>query len=151
GCLLKGDTPMKRFSTASMFAALLGLGIVTILAPSVARADAPHCDALTVKVDLDGLPGAFIYGELCVPGQGPLPETVQLLVHSTCYNLRWWAPPMPELSYPRAATAAGYATFNVDRLGTGSSYKPASEEVTIARVEEALHQVVQKLRSGAIG
>jgi pimeloyl-ACP methyl ester carboxylesterase len=121
-----------------------------LLAHGPARADAPHCQALNVPVNLDGVPGAMIYGELCVP-PGPRPETVQLLVHSTWYNLRSWDPPMPPLSYVRAAVEAKYATFNVDRFGTGRSTKPASELVTIARVEEALYQVVQGLRSGAIG
>jgi pimeloyl-ACP methyl ester carboxylesterase len=121
------------------------------LAPLAARADAPHCTAMSVPVDLGPeVPDASIYGELCVP-DGPLPDTVQLLVHSTWYNLRSWDPPEPELSYVRAAVAAKYATFNIDRFGTGRSTKPAAQLVTIARVEGSLHQVIQKLRSGAIG
>jgi pimeloyl-ACP methyl ester carboxylesterase len=110
----------------------------------------PHCQALNVPVTVAGAPGAFIHGELCLP-PGPPPAAVQLLVHSTFYNLRYWDPPQVEYSYVRSAVAAGYATFNLDRLGTGRSSKPPAHLVNIESVEDTLHQVIVKLRAGAIG
>src|SRR5262249_31272434 len=75
----------------------------------------------------------------------------QVLVHSTFYNLQSWDPPQPPNSYVRAANSAGYATFNLDRFGTGQSSKPAANLVTIDVVEDTIHQIIQGLRSGGIG
>jgi pimeloyl-ACP methyl ester carboxylesterase len=124
----------------------LGLGLAN------ARADhAPHCQAIDVPVTVAGAgPGAFIYGELCLPA-GPAPATVQLLVHTTWHNLRSWDPPQAGYSYVRTAVASGYATFNIDRLGTGRSSTPPSNLVTITSVEDTLHQVIVALRAGNIG
>ena len=119
----------------------------------MARHDGAHCESFMVPVTVESVPDAKIYGELCVPALGPPPTTVQLLVHGTTYNHNYWDwPEDPEThSHVRAALQAGYATFNVDRLGVGQSTKPASQLVTLAATVDTLHQVVTKLRSGAIG
>jgi pimeloyl-ACP methyl ester carboxylesterase len=124
---------------------------VPLLGPATpAFATAPHCISTVVPVSAPGVPDARIYGELCLP-PGPPPSTVQLLVHSTWYNLRSWDTPQSEYSYVRSALAAGYATFNLDRLGTGRSTKPAAHLVTIDAVADTINQVVLGLRSGAVG
>src|SRR5262249_55744165 len=51
-------------------------------------------------------------------------------------------------SYVRAATAAGYATLNLDRLGHGQSSRVAGDVLDLNIGAFALHQVIQKLRSG---
>jgi pimeloyl-ACP methyl ester carboxylesterase len=93
-----------------------------------------------------------IYGELCVP-RGESPETVQFLVHGTSYNHHFWDWPYQPAKYShvREALKKGYATFNIDRLGTGLSDKPDSTLVTADVMVEAFHQIVTKLRSGEIG
>jgi len=112
----------------------------------------PRCQALQVPVSLAQVPGATLYGELCVPADGT-PSAVQLLVHGATYNSYYsdW-PYRPNFySYVRKMTRAGYATFNVERLGYGRSTHPDSTLVTLQNGTEALHQVVDKLRHGEIG
>jgi pimeloyl-ACP methyl ester carboxylesterase len=91
----------------------------------MARHDGAHCESFMVPVTVESVPDAKIYGELCVPALRPPPTTVQLLVHGTTYNHNYWDwPEDPEThSHVRAALQAGYATFNVDRLGVGQSTK----------------------------
>ncbi|HEY1748995.1 MAG TPA: alpha/beta hydrolase [Xanthobacteraceae bacterium] len=114
--------------------------------------DGAECRSFMVPVTAENIPQAKIYGELCVPA-GRTPSAVQVLVHGTTYNHNYWDwPDDPEAhSHVRAALKAGYATFNVDRLGVGQSSKPASNLVTLAATVDTLHQVVAQLRAGAIG
>ena len=81
-------------------------------------------------------PDVELYGELCVP-KGRTPSAVQLLVHGTTYNHNYWDwPEDPDMhSHVRAALAAG----------------TASHLVTLAATVDTLHQVISKLRAGAIG
>src|SRR5579872_806190 len=118
----------------------------------MAKHEGADCQSFMVPVTVQGVADAAIYGELCVP-TGRTPDTVQLLVHGTTYNHNYWDwPDDPEThSHVRAALAAGYATFNIDRLGVGRSTKPASHLVTLAATVDTLHQVIAQLRSGAIG
>jgi pimeloyl-ACP methyl ester carboxylesterase len=118
----------------------------------MAKHDDADCQHFMVPVTVENVPDAKLYGELCVP-KGRTPSTVQLLVHGTTYNHNYWDwPENPDThSHVRAALAAGYATFNVDRLGVGQSTKPASHLVTLAATVDTLHQVITKLRTGAIG
>ena len=109
--------------------------------------------ALQVPVSLQQVPGATLYGELCLPASGRTPSAVQLLVHGATYNSFYsdW-PYKPDFySYVRLAVGAGYATLNIERLGYGRSTHPASNLVSLANGTEALRQVVEKLRSGQIG
>jgi pimeloyl-ACP methyl ester carboxylesterase len=118
----------------------------------MAKHDNSDCQSFMVPVTVENVADAELYGELCIP-KGQTPNTVQLLVHGTTYNHNYWDwPENPGThSHVRAALAAGYATFNVDRLGVGKSTKPASHLVTLAATVDTLHQVISKLRAGAIG
>jgi pimeloyl-ACP methyl ester carboxylesterase len=123
--------------------------------PQVAHAQAgppPVCQSVLLPVTVEGVPGARLYGELCVP-PGEWPGAVQLLVHGATYNHYYsdWPEDPSTYSYVRQAVEAGYATFDVDRVGYGRSTHPASTLVTLARSAEALHDVITQLRSGAIG
>ena len=112
----------------------------------------PRCQALQVPVSLAQVPGATLYGELCLPAEGT-PSAVQLLVHGATYN-RFYSdwPYRPDFySYVRQAVRAGYATLNIERLGYGLSTHPQSTSVTLSNATEALRQVVDKLRAGEIG
>ncbi len=123
---------------------------------AVAHWDTPPdatCAAVAVPVNLvAGTRKSYsIAGELCRPA-GAAPSTLQILVAGATYDRYYWNPPgEPEHSYVRAATAAGYATLDIDPLGTGLSSKPLSALVTVPTSAYTVHQVVQAARSGALG
>jgi len=122
--------------------------------PRVANEGARHCSPQVVPVRTAD-PGPYdqhIWGELCYRG-ADVPVTVQLLVHGASYNHLYWDSPVQnsQYSYVRAATLAGYATFNIDALGTGNSSVPPSSVLTIGAEAVALHDVVTALRSGELG
>lgn len=117
-----------------------------------ALADKPalraNCTAHAVAVD-----GGQVYGELCLPATGVAPSTVQLLLHGITYTTLYWDfPYQPETySYVRYMNDAGYATFNIDRLGYGASSHPLGATLTLDSAAKAASQIVTKLRAGAIG
>jgi pimeloyl-ACP methyl ester carboxylesterase len=126
------------------------------LAPAAVAANPadvlPQCEALQVAVSLPQVPDATLYGELCVRAD-KTPSAVQLLVHGATYNSYYsdWPYQPSVYSYVRQVTGAGYAAFNIERLGYGRSTHPNSALVSLDNGAEALHQVVQKLRNGQIG
>jgi pimeloyl-ACP methyl ester carboxylesterase len=73
---------------------------------------------------------------------------VFLLIPGGSYNRVYWDfPYRPAVySFNRAMARAGYASFAIDRLGTGASSKPLSWLVTSTTEAGAIHQVVQHLR-----
>ena len=77
---------------------------------------------------------------------------MQLLVHGATYNHLYWDFPYGDgyYSYVDAATAAGYATFDVDRIGDGNSSHPPSTDVTLTAGAVALHDAVTALRIGTV-
>jgi hypothetical protein len=87
------------------------------------------CSAYTLPVHIadPGPADQTMWGQLCYPGTAR-PKTVQLLVHGAFYNHPYWDFPVGNgyYSYVDAALAAGYATFNVDRVGAGQSSKFAN-------------------------
>lgn len=109
------------------------------------------CQDVTIPATTDS--GAVsIYGQFCQPRVGK-PTTVQLLVHGATYNHTYWDFPgfNGNYSYVKAANAAGYATLAIDRLGTGKSTRPVSQNVTFNAQISTLHQVVQALRTSVAG
>lgn len=93
-----------------------------------------------------------MHGQLCMPPGRP-PTIVQLLVHGGTYNHVYWDFPFqPErYSYQRDMARHGYATFAVDRLGTGQSTKPPSATLLASVEAESIHQIVGHLRAGRVG
>ena len=85
------------------------------------------CDQIEIPVKLskDGLRTYQLVGDLCYRGQIE-GKIIQVLVTGTGYGPSYWDSPFePErYSYVRAATAAGFATFNFARLGLGESERP---------------------------
>lgn len=137
-------------------AVLAGLIAAALWLPATAEASAPaalRCDPVTFQVGLgEGQPNAYqLKGELCARG-AVANKTVQVLVHGATYNRAYWDwPQQPALySYVRYATAAGYATLNLDRLGAGASDLPDGFALTSAANAYSLHQVIQALRTGTI-
>ncbi|MFI5936450.1 alpha/beta hydrolase [Actinoplanes sp. NPDC051494] len=133
---------------ASVLAGLLA-GI-TLVTPASAS---PHqrCTDHTVDVRLSD-PGPAVHhlwGRLCWRGTTP-PATVQLLVPGGTYDHHYWDL-SPRYSYVAAATSAGFATFSVDRVGSGTSSHPPSGIMSNHAEAVALHDVVTALRSGTLG
>ncbi|ONI85107.1 alpha/beta hydrolase [Saccharothrix sp. ALI-22-I] len=90
-----------------------------------------------------------VHGSLCTPAAGA--ATVQVLIPGATYNSSYWDFPDGKHSFRAAQNAAGFATFAVDRLGTGGSSRPPAVTLTAFVQADAMHQVVQGLRSGAYG
>jgi len=93
-----------------------------------------------------------VVGWLCAKGSFAN-KTVQVLLSGATYGHVYWDfPYQPQrYSYVRALTNAGYATFNMDRLGIGISDHPHSDEVTLFSNAFVTHQIIQALRAGEIG
>lgn len=136
----------------SLMAALCALAS----APVAARA-APlsvlTCSAHTLQVAIadPGPADETMRGQLCYRGPRE-PGTVQVLVPGATYNHLYWDFPYRDgyYSYVDAATAAGYATFDVDPIGQGNSSHPPSEDVTLTAEAVALHDAITALRSGTV-
>jgi pimeloyl-ACP methyl ester carboxylesterase len=93
-----------------------------------------------------------VAGALCWRGH-LAGRSVLVLVHGITHShLNWDLRYQPErYSYVDAFTRAGYATFNVDRIGTGTSDRAPAAEVTLESNAFVLHQIVAGLRSGTVG
>jgi pimeloyl-ACP methyl ester carboxylesterase len=138
-----------NFITRSVGLSLTTLGVLasTVLptqADTEPSSDTASCTVVRVPVTVPDLGSTSLRGELCTPF-GQTPATVQLLVHGGTYTARYWDAHVP------AALRAGYATFAVDRLGSGGSTRPPSAAVNLRTGAEALHDVVTALRQGTIG
>jgi pimeloyl-ACP methyl ester carboxylesterase len=113
----------------------------------------PTCSVHTLDVRIadPGPANQTMWGQLCYSGPHE-PDTVQVLVHGVTYNHLYWDFPYGNgyYSYVDAATAAGYATFNVDRIGAGNSSHPPSAELDLNAGAVSLHDAVTALRSGTV-
>lgn len=145
---------LTRILHAATAAGLL-VGLLTT-DPSAAGASEPptHCQDVTTPVSIaEGQPARYqIWGQLCIPEHRPA-AAVQVLVHGLNYSHVYWDFPFQpdRYSYVRWANRAGYATFNLDRIGVGRSSHPASSEVTLESNAYTIHQVVAALRGATIG
>jgi pimeloyl-ACP methyl ester carboxylesterase len=128
------------------FAAITILLVAATLATPASAQAAPTCRPVDVPVTTTTVNGT-IHGTLCAPA-GQKPSTVMVLVPGATYNSTYWDfPYQPETySYSRAMVAAGYATFAIDRLGTGMSTHPAGALITAIVQAEAVHDVIQSVR-----
>ena len=138
---------------------LLNAGIIAATALAfgatpAAATDEVTCEEHTVNVALTPSAAASytISGTLCSPGKTKN-KTVQLLVHGILVDRDFWDfQYKPErYSYQEDALDAGYATFNVDRIGSGASSRPPADQVTLDVNAYVLHQVTVALRAGALG
>ena len=130
---------------------------VSIAAPAAARSTSsshPECTVHVLNVRLaDPGPAAYqLWGTLCLR-HGSAPRTVQVLQPGGTYNHTYWDSTYHNgiYSYVNAATRAGYATFDFDRIGTGNSTIPPYTVMSLEGEAVALHDVVTALRSGAVG
>jgi pimeloyl-ACP methyl ester carboxylesterase len=89
-----------------------------------------------------------VAGDLYLPTGAS--STVQVLLPGLTYDRRYWTLPGP-YNYAEHMCRAGYAVLALDRIGTGDSSRPPSEQVNTDNHAHVLHQIVQALRSGRIG
>lgn len=142
----------KLFPLVLLFVVSLSL----VSAPPALAQGGVSCTSQTLEVTLfPGDPTQYtLYGELCSLGSLTGGEVVQVLVHGATYNHSYWdfQGYQPEhYSYVQRAAVRGYVTFNIDRLGSGSSDAPDGFLVNVDTSAYVLHQVVQALRGGTFG
>jgi pimeloyl-ACP methyl ester carboxylesterase len=148
------DIP-KNLRRSSILTLLTVTGLVGAHTAPAAATLGVTCQSVTRTVTLSALETVpqILTGWLC--WRGALSRTtVQVLVHGLTYDHNYWDFPAAtaDQSYVSAATAAGYATFNIDRIGVGASSRPVNASVlTTGSAGYVLHQVVQALRAGQIG
>jgi pimeloyl-ACP methyl ester carboxylesterase len=135
-------------AAAAALAALPATGAQAAALPALTCTD----HTLAIRIADPGPADQTLWGQLCYRGTHE-PGTVQLLVHGATYNHLYWNFPYGNgyYSYVGAATAAGYATFDIDRIGAGNSSHPPSNDVDLDAGAVALHDTVTALRSGAAG
>ncbi|GAA5176190.1 alpha/beta hydrolase [Pseudonocardia eucalypti] len=94
-----------------------------------------------------------VFGQLCHRGELSADTPVQILIHGGSYNHAYWDWPYQpgKYSYVDAATKAGFATLNIDRLGYGHSDHPNPLTLDFNVAGFVTHQLVQALRSGEVG
>ena len=129
----------------------VGRVVHATFAGSVSSPDG-QCQAVTVPVSLGAgqAPAETVAGTYCTPDTWQSgPAEVDVLTPGATYNQAYWNWPVdPDLySYVDKTLAAGRATFDYDRIGTGASSHPVSTEITIYTEAYVLHQIVGWLRS----
>lgn len=138
---------MKLAMTRAIATGLAVVAVASLAAPMPARADGPSCQDLNVPVSLF----QTMYGRLCEPA-APTDTVVVLVPGATYMSVYWDLPPALGLySFRAGMNDAGYATMVVDRLGTGRSSRPLSATLSASAQAAAVHQVIQRLRSGSFG
>jgi hypothetical protein len=121
---------------------------LVLTVPVAADAQPPSCTDHYFPVTLAGVPET-LYGQLCVPPGGA--KMVAVLVPGASYDSAYWNSPYDpsQLSFVDAMNNAGYATLDIDRLGTGRSSHPLSALLTSTTQAITVHQVIQALRAGS--
>lgn len=135
----------------SNWRSLVASGAIVLLAgPSLA--DGEHCEDMFFDIAFDGAP-ATIFAKVCGRDPDVDAQPIQILLHGGAYDHRYWdAPYRPEVySYVRAATARGYVTVNLDRLGYGQSTRPDGRELTFEKGAKAVVAVIDQIEAGALG
>lgn len=125
-------------------AAISGPTAVSSAAP---EAPEPTCREVQMPVTLDEAEGS-IAGTLCIPVGA---QRLLVLIPGFTYDRSYYDLPVGDgrYSFTRAMTAAGEATFAIDRLGTGKSWRPPSRMLTYDNHVTAVGQVVTAIRSRA--
>ncbi|MFC1591503.1 alpha/beta hydrolase [Thermodesulfobacteriota bacterium] len=138
-----------------LFAIALLLGFLTITGsvPVGAADNATEldltCDDYTIPVKLsqDRLRTYSVVGRLCREGE-LAGKTLQVLISGAGYGPEYWDFSYePETySYVRAAARAGFATFNLSRIGIGASDHPRGRLIDVQTNAYVVHQVIEHLR-----
>jgi pimeloyl-ACP methyl ester carboxylesterase len=121
--------------------------------PAAAAAANDYGNSHVVTLSVALAPGQpanqVIWGSYCTPLTWQAgPAEVDVLTPGATYNATYWDWPVdPALySYVDKTLAAGRASFDYDRVGTGASSHPPSTDITINAEAYVLHQIVTWLR-----
>ncbi len=139
-----------------LLSAVAGLAVRPVAASAGTPAESHgFCENVDLPVALRPYQGLTqtVSGTYCEPGTWASgPRQVDVLTPGATYNRLYWNWPVdPGLySYVDKTLAAGRATFDYDRIGTGASSHPLSTLITIGTDAYVLHQIVTWLR-GSLG
>jgi pimeloyl-ACP methyl ester carboxylesterase len=129
-------------------------GLITTATPALATSNTA-CRAVTIPVALAaGEPDRQVLaGSICGVQANASDQILQILVPGLTYTRAYWDFPYDpdRYSYVRYANQAGYATLDIDRLGTGASSHPPAHRVTQAALVYTLHEVIQAARASRFG
>lgn len=147
-------TPTSAENKTCPFAGQIPVSIPAVTAP--AGTSLPGTAGLSLTEP--SVPSS-IYGELCMSrealadARAGRPPAVLVLIHGITYGTYYWDfPYQPErYSAVNALNRHGYATLNIDWIGHGRSDHPLSALTTTAAQAETIHQLISKLKQGAIG
>lgn len=130
--------------------AVIVAAAAVVLTPVSASAATISCQSASVPTVVAGITWQM-HGDLCLPAGGQA-NTVQVMVPGSTYDSTYWNFPYSPDTYNfrLAMNRAGYATFTVDRFGTGGSSRPLSALVTATTQTLGVHNVIQALRGGAV-
>jgi pimeloyl-ACP methyl ester carboxylesterase len=155
GTAAAGCAPVSITTTVTAENVLLG----NLPDPSNATDVKSYFDATLMQgptiIGTSSVAGTYhISGRYCSPPEGVNPlGTVQLLVHGITYTKELWSGfgLSPQYDYESFATARGYHTLSIDRLGHGESDKPDPFAVTQGPTHVAiLHDIIQQVRAGTV-
>lgn len=141
----------QRWNPRSLATVVSLLGALVIAGGGTAQASAaPTCTPHDVSFSTLLVSGTM-HGTLCRPQNGS--STVMVLVPGATYQSIYWDfPYQPDVyNFRQAMNEGGYATFVVDRIGTGQSSRPLGLLTSTDVQAAALHRVIGRLRSGALG
>lgn len=90
-----------------------------------------------------------LYAELTAP---EVADTLLITLHGVGFSSAYWDFPLDTETYSfvEAATEAGFATLNLDRLGVGRSDRPPAEELTLQAEAFVAHGLVQQAKGEGI-
>lgn len=137
-----------------LMAVLVVAILLLFVVPATAFAAGRNCQEFSLEVELSTTdPTEYtLVGDLC--WKGDLDEnSVMVLNHGGTYNSWYWdiTYQAEKYSFVKFATNRGYATFNVDRLGSGRSDTPSGFTNNLDASAYSVAQVVEALRDGEIG
>ena len=150
--------PLRRWLRALVgVVTAVGLTAVPVISGADVAGAEPSAGVRCSEVDLpvallgETAPSQFLHTELCVPSGGS--DVVMVLIPGGSYDSEYFdfSYEPEKYSMVRAMNAAGIATANIDRLGTGQSSHPPSVLVTVDQNAHAVHHVVNALRNGSLG
>jgi pimeloyl-ACP methyl ester carboxylesterase len=151
GALALASAPQA--ARADLIPDLLGGGDLPSVTP-VPGSSRPNCQSYKISVSLTplSLVRHNVAIEICMPADNAR-DTVLLTVPGATYSRAYWDFPYDpdHYSFVQAGNAAGYATCNIDRIGTGESDHPLSALTTLDRQAYIGYQIILALRSGLMG
>jgi hypothetical protein len=153
GALTSYGTPTAAPGKVCPFVGDMPVTVAAVTSP--AGSSLPGLAGVTVEGS--AVP-SHVYAELCMSdaswasARSGAPPALLLLVHGITYGTWYWDfPYQPErYSAVNHIIGHGYATLNIDRIGDGRSDHPPSAMVTAASNAEVVHQLIEKLRAGAL-